>query len=213
MNIKMKNFFWGFGSAGLNSLFYLNKKFDQNIGNALFVKNSFEKDIKINSNSSPSSKLKHNCFHELKEQIYIKKFDTNSVLAVPDIVELTNKFPCNNIFTIVGLGGSSADALLNLTDIFIHGEITNVVNFCIMPFDFEGTKRKKEAEAQLKLIKRIPNDGIVYILSNQDLLKDTEHNNTFDDAFEKLNRTIEQVILKHKTVTGKLVSDLPKKFK
>ena len=50
--------------------------FDQNIGNALFVKNSFEKDIEINSNSSPSSKLKHNCFHELKEQIYIKKFDT-----------------------------------------------------------------------------------------------------------------------------------------
>ena len=82
-----------------------------------------------------------------------------------------------------------------------------------MPFDFEGTKKKKEAEAQLELIKRIPNNGIVYILSNQDLLKDTEHNNTFDDAFEKLNRTIEQVILKHKTVTGKLVSDLPKKFK
>ena len=95
MNMKKKNFFWGFGSAGLNSLFYLHKKFDQNIGNALFVKNSFEKDIKINSNSSPSSKLKHNCFHELKEQIYIKKFDTKSVLAVPHLVQLTNKFPCN----------------------------------------------------------------------------------------------------------------------
>ena len=62
------------------------------------------------------------------------------------------------------------------------------------------------------MIKRIPNDGIVYILSNQDLLKNTEHNNTFDDAFEKLNWTIEQVILKHKTVTGKLVSGLPRKI-
>ena len=72
MITKKKDFFWGFGSAGLTSLFYLNKKFDQNTGNALFVKNSFEKDVKINSNSSPSSKLKHNYFHELKEQFLSK---------------------------------------------------------------------------------------------------------------------------------------------
>ena len=39
MITKKKDFFWGFGSAGLTSLFYLNKKFDQNTGNALFVKN------------------------------------------------------------------------------------------------------------------------------------------------------------------------------
>ena len=200
----------GFGSVGISSLYYLNKKFNEDMDTTLFLKDTYERVLEKERNSSPSSELKYNSVQELKERVNIKTFNKSSILETSDIIELTDTFPFDTVFTITGLGGSSADALLILSDVFRFGEIENLVNFCIMPFGFEGTKKNKKAEDQLELFKRISTNGIVYIISNQDLLTNTEPNMTFDDAFNKINKIIENVISKHKTVHNKIVYDLLK---
>ena len=200
----------GFGSVGISSLYYLDKKFNEDMDTTLFLKDTYEGILEKERNSSPSSEVKYNSVQELKKSVNIKTFNKSSIAETSDIIELTDTFPCDTIFTIAGLGGSSADALLILSDIFRFGEINNLVNFCIMPFAFEGTKKNKKAEDQLDLFKRISTNGIVYIISNQDLLTNTEPNMTFDDAFNKINKIIENVILKHKTVHNKIVYDLLK---
>ena len=200
----------GFGSVGISSLYYLNKKFNEDMDTTLFLKDTYERLLEKERNSSPSSEVKYNSVQELKRRMNIKTFDKSSIQKTTDITKLTDTFPYDTVFTIAGLGGSSADALLILSDIFRHGEIDNLVNFCIMPFGFEGTKKNKKAEDQLELFKRISTNGIVYIISNQDLLTNTEPNMTFDNAFNKINKIIENVISKHKTVHNKIVYDLLK---
>ena len=200
----------GFGSVGISSLYYLDKKFYEDTDTTLFLKDTYERVLEKEGNSSPSSELKYNSVQELKERVNIKTFNKSSILETSDIIELTDTFPVDTVFTVAGLGGSSADALLILSDIFRFGEINNLVNFCIMPFGFEGTKKNKKAEDQLDLFKRISTNGIVYIISNQDLLTNTQPNMTFDDAFNKINKIIENVISKHKTVHNKIVYDLLK---
>ena len=202
----------GFGSVGVSSLYYLDKKLNEEIDTTLFLKDSYERVLEKEKNSSPSSALKYNSVQELKERVNIKTFNKSSILETSDIIELTDTFPFDTVFTITGLGGSSADALLILSDVFRFGEIENLVNFCIMPFGFEGTKKNKKAEDQLELFKQISTNGIVYIISNQDLLTNTKADMTFNSAFEKINKIIENVISKHKTVHNKIVFDLLKGY-
>ena len=73
-------------------------------------------------------------------------------------------------------------------------------------------KKNKKAEDQLELFKQISTNGIVYIISNQDFLINTAPNTTFDNAFAKINKIIENVISKHKTVHNKIVFDLLKGY-
>ena len=208
--MRKNNLLLGFGSVGISSLYYLDKKFNKDMDATLFLKDTYERVLEKERNSSPSSEVKYNSVQELKKSVNIKTFNKSSIAETSDIIELTDTFPCDTIFTIAGLGGSSADALLILSDIFRFGEINNLVNFCIMPFGFEGTKKNKKAEDQLQLFKQISTNGIVYIISNQDFLINTAPNTTFDNAFAKINKIIESVISKHKTVHNKIVYDLLK---
>ena len=210
--MKKNKLLLGFGSVGISSLYYLDKTFNKDMDTTLFLKDIYERVLEKERSSSPSSELKYNSLQELKERVNIKTFNKSSILETSDIIELTDTFPFDTVFTITGLGGSSADALLILSDVFRFGEIENLVNFCIMPFGFEGTKKNKKAEDQLELFKQISTNGIVYIISNQDFLINTAPNTTFDNAFAKINKIIENVISKHKTVNNKIVFDLLKGY-
>ena len=210
--MKKNKLLLGFGSVGISSLYYLDKTFNKDMDTTLFLKDNYERVLEKERSSSPSSELKYNSLQELKERVNIKTFNKSSILETSDIIELTDTFPFDTVFTITGLGGSSADALLILSDVFRFGEIENLVNFCIMPFGFEGTIKNKKAEDQLELFKQISTNGIVYIISNQDFLINTAPNTTFDNAFAKINKIIENVISKHKTVNNKIVFDLLKGY-
>ncbi|MDC3169440.1 hypothetical protein OA871_00175 [Paracoccaceae bacterium] len=147
-------------------------------------------------------------YQKHKKDYDTKIFGETKLLSSSDSDDLVTKFPCETIFTIVGLGGTSGDLLLNISDILRWGESKDLVNFCIMPFNFEGAKRKKYADEQFRLIYRLPKDGLCFVLANQDLLKDANSQTTFDKAFTKFHEQIESIILKHKVKSGKSVIHL-----
>ena len=102
--MKKNKLLLGFGSVGISSLHYLDKTFNKDMDTTLFLKDIYERVLEKERSSSPSSELKYNSLQELKERVNIKTFNKSSILETSDIIELTDTFPFDTVFTIAGLG-------------------------------------------------------------------------------------------------------------
>ena len=98
-------------------------------------------------------------------------------------------FPQNELtFIVAGLGGPfSSQVVPKLAEISSKlSEKTTL--FGIMPFSFEGEKRKKVADKTFAQLKNITDECIQ--LKNQDLFKRANENTSFTEAFEFFNLKI-----------------------
>lgn len=98
-------------------------------------------------------------------------------------------FPQNELtFIVAGLGGPfSSQVVPKLAE--ISSKLSKKTTlFGIMPFSFEGEKRKKVADKTFAQLKNIADECIE--LKNQDLFKRANENTSFTEAFEFFNSDI-----------------------
>ena len=105
------------------------------------------------------------------------------------IYQAYNDFPKNELtFIVAGLGGLfSSQVAPKLAEISLKLS-KKTTFFGIMPFNFEGKKRKKVAEKTFAQLKNIADECIE--LKNQDLFKRANENTSFTKAFEFFNADI-----------------------
>lgn len=174
MTVNFFNFI-AVGDAGLSAMLYLleNKEVSPHFTFISSTKKitenetkirSFKNDVKLISLTSTIS------YSELTNKIY-SNFNKNSIT-----------------FIVSGLSGELSSAITpKLTEITSKLSSKTTV-FGIMPFTFEGEKKKRKAVETFTKLKEITDDCIE--LENQNLFKRANVNTTFTEAFRFFNQDI-----------------------
>ncbi len=188
MNAKSNTCMLGIGSVGISTFDYIYQNKKLPLGSTLFVKKDLETDLEIKSKDSISSLKKLHSFTKLKTIGLVEEYKEDSKAdSLNEIISLLD-IDKKAVSCIVGLGGESGDFFLKLVE-SINSRLESSISYCIMPFTFEGKKRNSKAEFQLEKIKEITKDTV--ILHNQDLLKNSDKNRSFDEAFLDYHKLIE----------------------
>jgi hypothetical protein len=177
----------GIGSVGLSTMYFLSKNTQLPSSSFLFVKSNFEGNLEEEATKSISSRKKYDSLLAMKKLGILRAFDDVPLVGNNNDNNAPSSSEHQELFSIAGLGGESGDFFLKIAE-SINTKSGPSLSFCIMPFTFEGTKRTEIAKYQLEKIREISEETIV--LKNQDLLKNTDQNKTFDEAFEEFHKLI-----------------------
>lgn len=96
------------------------------------------------------------------------------------------------LFIIVGLGGGTGTTASSVVAELARRKNTFVVGIIIMPFEFEGERRKFNAMFGLELFRRIANLAI--IIPNDKLFTSLKHRVEMSQAFATINKTIYNIV-------------------
>ena len=184
----------GIGSVGLSTMYSISMNTSLPSSSALFISLNFEEKLKDKSKRSLPAQKKYEELMYLKDQMSIIAFDDSLIPEQTKYQSVSSIFQKKRLYNIVGLGGLSGDFFVKF---MMNQKEKNrkQKTFCIMPFNFEGSKRANKAKEQLKKI-----TGEILVLKNQDLLSENNDLSTFDEAFATFHHTIEKDILSHSSI-------------
>ncbi len=100
--------------------------------------------------------------------------------------------PATRLYVIVGLGGVSGSAWIKTVASFPFLNLDLQMVHCTTPFSFEGAKKKRNADEALAHLRETETPHRVH--SNQDLMIDAAPEQTFTQAFERIDTAIIEAI-------------------